>query len=149
MDEKKSIRREFHNLSNYFKNGLEEKNIRQGVFKNVYVDNKQNDSFILTKDECKSLCESIFNYKISRSLMLANGKPIYSYRIIECNFEYITSHNRLTETFTKYVRFTYHISSVSHDFWQDYTVYDKTRPISGFSHPIYNCLYVDEFIKNF
>jgi len=142
--EKNIIKKDFKTRSEYFKAGLEQKNLNQGIFKNAYKENNQDNTLILSKDESKLLCEAFFNYKISSSLMLSSGNPNYSYKITECNFEYFN------EGKINGIMFSFHIYSIAHDFWQEYKLFDfDSEYVYGIEHPCYNCLTVKNFMTNF
>ena len=123
-----------------FNAGLSQINLNQGNFNIAYKENTQNfKTPVLTKDKAKLLCEAIFNSLISKSLMCSNGEPNYSYKIIDCNFEYSD----------KVVKFYYHYKGYNHDFHMIFKVDDYDDVVSGVSHPEYEFLTVDYFISNF
>lgn len=139
----------FLNLSEKFKNGLPEENLKQGNFKEAFIKPNNYTFEYLDYKKAELLCEAIFNYLISSNLMQTTSNsgtlPNFDYKIIDCT---ITC-NKSGEV--DVLNFNYHYKNTkgSHDFYKTASLLNSIKEIYDLWHPCYNYLTIEHFITHF
>lgn len=132
--------------SKRFREGLPERNLRQGNFNAVYKENKQNGEFFISHDKAKKLLEAQFNRNICSSLMCSSGEPNYNYYIKETKYEFRKSDSNIV-TLTLY--YNYKDRTGHHDFWMTHDIYSFDKDNFPINRRVSSNVPLDLIIEKF